>query len=105
MNDNIVYRSTYTRRKWLAKRIWKSLECWHSTIIPYEFFRYLIQLESCNTRLDMFAYRAECFSNKPVGISHQLNLIFRFEKYLHSERNSLTINMQRLCYGHGYVRN
>ena len=43
-----------------------------------------IQLEGRYTRLDMLCQFAKGLTNELVGLAHQLNFIFSFQKYLHT---------------------
>ena len=46
---------------------------------------YLIQLESCYTRLYIFRQFTKGLTNKLISSAHQLYLIFRLQKYLHTD--------------------
>ena len=59
------------------------LESGYGVMVAYELIGHLVQLEGRNSRFDMFCQFAKRFTNKLVGLAHQLNLVFSLQKYLH----------------------
>ena len=52
-------------------------------MVSDELVRDFVQLEGRYSRFDMSCQFAKRFTNKLVGLAHQLNLVFSLQKYLH----------------------
>ena len=85
VDHDLIHRGADAGRERPSIGIGETLESGNCSIVANELVGNLIQLEGRYARLDMFCQFAKGPSNKLVGLTHQLDLVFSLQKYLHTD--------------------